>query len=196
MAEQLSVDALSVLQKAIQWTRCTDSDRGYILSDDAQMFLMEFDPRANSAQIMRLCRVSSQQRPVERAICKALFIYHANLLNWTCRCSGYQRVVQELAEELRVWESRETWAGDLWIWLSLLTANAARRSTLYQLQMQVMARLMALDSRAYDWESTLKVLQRFLLNSKLKREWKLCWDSAKALTAGPAGGAGPGIQLP
>ncbi|KIX07005.1 uncharacterized protein Z518_04981 [Rhinocladiella mackenziei CBS 650.93] len=95
---QLSVHVLAVLRNTIRWTSCIDEKYGRSSSEDEQIFLTTYDPRANSAHAMRLCRVSGEAHRVESAICKALFVYHANILNWTCRCSGYRRIVRELAE--------------------------------------------------------------------------------------------------
>ncbi len=116
-------------------------------------------------------------------ICKAVYIYHANLLGWTCRCSGYRQVVEELGSALRFWDFRETWSRDLWTWLALITANAARRGKMEHLQMEVMMSLFALSDDVQDWDSMRKVTKSFLYHSKLDREWKLCWDMAKSSKA-------------
>lgn len=173
---QLSLPALSLVGETIRWTACIDNEYHERNSNDNQSFLMRFDPRANSAQAMRLCRISSRNHPVERAICKAIFVYHANMLNWTCRCSGYRRIVEELAEAVRYCNYHERWSRDLWSWLSLLTANAARRSFLQQLQVEMTAKFLALNIDLDSWESVQSLLRKFLLHSRMDREWKLCWE--------------------
>ncbi|KIW96669.1 uncharacterized protein Z519_02060 [Cladophialophora bantiana CBS 173.52] len=181
----LSSDVLSILANTVRWTTCIDREPGSEApSEDDQAFLMSFDPRLHSAQIMRLCRLSNEERKVERAVCKALFIYYANLLGWTCRCSGYRRIVEELGDALRCWLFEEAWARDLGEWLALLTANAARRGRLDYLQMEMMAKLVAREYPAQGWESVRAGLKKFLLHSRLEREWKQCWEAAVMSGAG------------
>jgi hypothetical protein len=179
----LSVEVLSNLAKTVHWTRCIDSEPGKSSSGTDQAFLTNFDPRANSADLMRLCRASSQEHAVERAICKAVYVYYANLLGWTCRCSGYRRVVGELASALRSWDFQETWDRDLWKWLALVTANAARRGKLQHFQAEVMAGLFALGGSGQDWKSVQMAAKKFLFHNKLGREWEMCWDMAHASIA-------------
>jgi len=142
---------------------------------------MNFDPRANSADLMRLCRVSDEEHMVERAICKAVYVYHANLLGWTCRCSGYRQVVEELGNALRLWVFQSAPVGDkdLWKWIALITANAARRGKLEHLQTDAMMSLLALEDSNQGWEQMQTVTKKFLYHSRLDREWKSCWDRAK-----------------
>ena len=175
---QLSIKLLTILAKTIYWTRCIDPEPGQGPRQPDQAFLTSFDPQANSAELIRLCRLVDDSRVAERAICKALYIYHANLLGWTCRCSGYRRVVEELGETLRLWQFRELWDRDLWKWLALMTANAARRGKLQHLQTDVMASLLGLENAMQDWKSMQEVTQKFLSHCKLDWEWKLCWDTA------------------
>lgn len=179
----LSLDVLSVLAKTVRWTRCIDPSPGQSPSESDQTFLVNFDPRANSAKFMRLCRVSDDEHVIERTVCKALYIYHANLLGWSCRCSGYRRAVDELGDALRFWVFRESWDRDLWTWLALMTANAARRGKLAYLQMEVMARFLTLDDPSHDWEYLQSVTKKFLFHRVLDHEWKICWDTAKAAMA-------------
>ncbi|KIW72343.1 hypothetical protein PV04_00542 [Phialophora macrospora] len=179
---RLSVEVISSLAKTTRWTRCIDPEPGKSPSGIDQAFLTNFDPRANSADLMRLCRVSSEENAVERAICKAVYIYYANLLGWTCRCSGYRRMVEELGNTLRAWDFQETWDKGLWKWLALVTANAARRGKLQQLQTEMMTGLLALGGSGQDWKSVQLETQKFLFHSKLGREWEMCWDMAHAPT--------------
>ncbi|EXJ79317.1 hypothetical protein A1O3_08819 [Capronia epimyces CBS 606.96] len=142
MDGQLSAQVLGVLGDTVHWTSCIDHLYGQTSSDEKQAFLIGFDPRANSAKLMRLCRHSGRSRTVESTICKVLFIYHANLLNWTCRCSGYRRLVGELTEAVRLCDTQETWSRSFWSWAALITANAARRGGQEQCQFDVMAKFM------------------------------------------------------
>ncbi|KAJ9605016.1 hypothetical protein H2200_010405 [Cladophialophora chaetospira] len=178
----LSVEVLAILAKTVHWTRCIDPRPGESPSGTDQAFLMNFDPRANSAELMRLCRVSDEGHIIERAICKAVYIYHANLLGWTCRCSGYRQVVEELGHALRLWVFREAWNKNLWKWLALITANAARRGKLEHLQTEAMTSLLAMDESDKEWEQLRTVTKEFLYHSKLEREWKSCWDQAQIAT--------------
>jgi hypothetical protein len=180
LESQLSIEVLGILARTIRWTRCIDPAPGLSPSATDQAFLANFDPRANSAELMRLCRVVGEENLVETAICKAIYVYHANLLGWTCRCSGYRRVVEELGEALHRWESRKTWDRELWQWLAMITANAARRGKMQKLQIEVMAWLFAAEDTARDWESMEETTKRFLSHSRLGREWKLCWAVASA----------------
>ncbi|OCT46770.1 hypothetical protein CLCR_01883 [Cladophialophora carrionii] len=177
---QLSVEVLSSLAKTVRWTRCIDPEPGQSPSGNDQAFLMTFDPRANSADLMRLCRISGEEYAVERAVCKAVYVYHANLLGWTCRCSGYRRVVEELGTALRSWDFHKTWDRDLWKWLALVTANAARRGKLQHLQAELMTRLFASGSSEQDWKSVQLATKKFLFHRTLGREWEMCWDMAHA----------------
>ncbi|OAP62404.1 hypothetical protein AYL99_04607 [Fonsecaea erecta] len=176
----LSYDVVSVLADTVRWTRLIDREQGSEpLSKEDQAFLMSLDPRLQSARVMRLCRVSAAGHNVEQAICKAVFVYHAHLLGWTCRCSGYRRIVEELGDTLRFWTFGKPWDTELWKWLALVTANAARRGQLHHLQMELMDRFVNLDSPAPGWDSIREVLTKFLFHSRLGREWKLCWETAR-----------------
>ncbi|KIW30513.1 uncharacterized protein PV07_06254 [Cladophialophora immunda] len=181
----LSYDTLSILANTVRWTKLIDRNPGSEApSKEDQVFLMSLDPRLQSAQVMKLCRVSTPGHNVERAICKAVFIYYANLLGWTCRCSGYRRIVEELGDALRFWVFEESWDRDLWEWLALVTANAARRGQLHYLQMEVMAKFVALGSPVAGWDSIRGGLQKFLLHTRLEREWKFCWETATVSLSG------------
>ncbi|ETI29032.1 hypothetical protein G647_01485 [Cladophialophora carrionii CBS 160.54] len=177
---QLSVEVLANLAKTVQWTRCIDPEPGQSPSATDQAFLRTFDPRANSADLMRLCRISGEEYAVERAVCKAVYVYHANLLGWTCRCSGYRRVVEELGTALRSWDFHKPWDRDLWKWLALVTANAARRGKLQHLQAEVMTSLFASSGSEQDWKSVQLATNKFLFHRTLGREWEMCWDIAHA----------------
>ncbi|KIW84458.1 hypothetical protein Z517_03708 [Fonsecaea pedrosoi CBS 271.37] len=175
----LSYDTITILANTDRWTKLIDREAGSdVLSEEDQAFLVSFDPRLQSAQVMRLCRISAAERKIETAICKTVFIYHANLLGWTCRCSGYRRIVEELGDVLRSWVFEETWDRELWEWLAVVTANAARRGQLHSLQMEVMTKLMTLGDPALGWDGVRRQLKKFLLHSKLEREWKLSWETA------------------
>ncbi|EXJ65077.1 hypothetical protein A1O7_01417 [Cladophialophora yegresii CBS 114405] len=180
---QLSVEVLSNLAKTVHWSRCIDPEPGQSPSGTDQAFLMTFDPRANSADLMRLCRIAGKDCAVERAVCKAVYVYHANLLGWTCRCSGYRRVVEELGTALRRWDFHKTWDKDLWKWLALVTANAARRGKLQHLQTEVMTSLFASSGSGQDWKSVQTATKKFLYHSALSQEWEICWHMAHASTA-------------
>ncbi|KIX95922.1 uncharacterized protein Z520_08177 [Fonsecaea multimorphosa CBS 102226] len=181
----LSYDVVSILANTVRWTKLIDREPGSEApSKEDQVFLTSLDPRLQSAQVMRLCRVSAAGRKMERAICKAVFIYHANLLGWTCRCSGYRRIVEELGDALRLWVFEEPWDRELWEWLALVTANAARRGQLQHLQMEVMAKFVSLGYPTPEWDFIRGVLKKFLLHSRLEREWKFCWETAMILRPG------------
>ena len=179
--DQLSIQSLSLLADTVRWTVCVDHEYERLHSDDDEVFLMSFDPRANSAKAMKMCRISRPDRVVERALCKALFVYHANLLGWTCRCSGYRRIVAELADALRLCDYQAPGRKGFWSWLTLLTANAARRSGLQQLQAEMMTKFVAFNNEGMgSWDLVQALLKRFLLHSKLSREWRMCWETASS----------------
>lgn len=176
MDGQLSLAAISVLRNTILWTDYIDHGDGLALSEDKQKFLTGFDPRANGAQVMRLCRVSDSDHRAERSICMALFIYHANILNWTNKCSGLRLVIEELGDILLLWDFGHTWDKNLLIWLCFITGNAARRANLARLHTQLMDKAMALSEEKQTWEVIHKMLESFLVHSRLDREWKMCWN--------------------
>jgi hypothetical protein len=180
---QVSSQLLSILSKTSRWIRCIDPELGQSPSSSDQTFLATFDPRANSAELMRLCRVSDDQHIVERSICQAIYVLHAHLLGWTCRCSGYRRVVEELGHTVRSWSSQPLWDRDLWRWLTMITANAARRGKMQTLQADLMSDLLNEIGSPRDWESLRQAMQTFLYHSKLGLEWKLCWEAATVAVA-------------
>jgi hypothetical protein len=179
MDGQLSIHVMSVLEKTVRWTKCIDrgSDKSPPYYD--QGFLVEFDPRANSSLLIQWCRISSEGRNLERALCKALFVYHANILNWTCRCAGYKRIMGELLEAVRTCNPQEFWEIDFWLWMCLLAANGARRGALQQVQAEFMDNFLRLNRQKYTWVSIQGLFTGFLLHSSLISEWKLCWDMAQ-----------------
>lgn len=171
----LSVCVLTILESTIRWTRCIGSEFSNTISDDDQRFLIDFDPRANAAMVMELCRTVDQQYHLERALCKALYIYHANILHWTCRCSGYKRVVRELADNVLSASPQKQWEVDFWSWISLLITNAARRGSMPQLQSEAMTKFFSWSSRDQTWSDVADKLGEFLYHSGLGGEWELCW---------------------
>jgi hypothetical protein len=171
----LSVHVLTILENTIRWTRCIGSESMDTTSDDDQKFLVDFDPRANTAMVMELCRTLGQQRHIERALCKALFIYYANILHWTCRCSGYKRVVRELADNVLSAQPQKQWEVDFWSWMSLLITNAARRGSLPQLQSETMTKFFSWTGRDQTWDEVVDTLRAFLFHGGLGGEWRLCW---------------------
>ncbi|KAK5461381.1 hypothetical protein LTS15_003444 [Exophiala xenobiotica] len=173
ISNQLSTQLLSVLGKTVKWTTCID--QGLVdQSDSDEAFLAGFDPRSNNAEAMRL---ASSHAMLERSISKALFLCHANILNWSCRCAVYKITVLDLAETLRSDMLEKAGYEELWIWLVLVTANAARRGRLESVQSELLEKLVA--SRDCQWGSIRDVLSKFLLHSKLEKEWKQCWEMAK-----------------
>jgi len=179
MQGHLSTQVVSILDNTIRWTSCIEQGRGPNQSKIDQMFLLDFDPRSNSSQAMRICRVSSEKHAIEKAICKGLYIYHANILAWSHRCAGYLRIIEEMADTICSLEVEDAELRDFWSWLSLLIANAARRGCLYQAQVDVMAKYMALNKEGQAWESIQVNSKRFIWHSGLDREWKMCWEMAK-----------------
>lgn len=171
----LSTHVLAILENTIRWTRCIAPDSANTLSDDDQTFLIDFDPRANAAMVMELCRTVDHQYQMERALCKTLFIYHANILHWTCRCSGYKRLVRELADNVLSADPKKQWEVDFWSWMSLLIANAARRGSLPHLQSETMNKFFGWSGRDQDWDEVSDNLGAFLYPSGLGGEWRLCW---------------------
>ncbi|KAK5554311.1 hypothetical protein LTR46_007509 [Exophiala xenobiotica] len=173
ISNQLSTQLLSVLGKTVKWTSCIDQ-RLVDQSDSDETFLAGFDPRSNNAEAMRL---ASSKPMLERSISKALFLCHANILNWSCRCAVYKSTVLDLAETLRSDMLEKAGYEELSIWLVLVTANAARRGRLERVQSELLQKLVA--SRDCQWGSIREVLSKFLLHSKLEKEWKQCWEMAK-----------------
>jgi hypothetical protein len=171
----LSTHVLTILENTIRWTQCIGPDSTNTVSDDDQAFLIDFDPRANAAMVMELCRTVDHQYHMERALCKALFIYHANILHWTCRCSGYKRIVRELADTVLSAHPKKQWEVDFWSWMSLLITNSARRGSLPQLQAEVMTKFFSWSGRDQDWDEVTEKLGAFLYHSGLGGEWRLCW---------------------
>lgn len=177
---QLCIRVLSVLENSIRWMSCIDErSRGKPTESD-ETFLLDFDPRSNSAEAMRLCRASSF--PLERMICKALYIFHANMLGWSCRCSGYRHVLDELADTLCSDELPQTGYGEVWSWVAMITANGARRAGMGQIQHVVMAKILDVNE-SRGWGAIRDIMRTFLSHSTFEREWKQCWE--KAVKAGP-----------
>jgi len=183
MEGHLSIRVVSILDNTIRWTSCIEPGHGPKQSKINQTFLLGFDPRSNSAQAMRICRVSSEEHVIERAICKGLYIYHANILGWSHRCAGYLHIIGEIADTICSLEVEGLEMSGFWSWLSLLIANAARRGGMYQAQVDVMAKYMAFNREVQDWESVRVNLKRFVWYSGLDREWKMCWEMARKADA-------------
>jgi len=173
----LSVHVLTILENTIRWTRCIGPEATDTASDDDQKFLIDFDPRATTAMVMELCRILDQQRYLEKALCKALFIYYANILHWTCRCSGYKRVVSELADNVLSAQPRKPWEVAFWSWMSLLITNAARRGSLSQLQSDTIDKFFTWQGRTQDWDEIVETLKTILFHGGLGGEWRLCWSA-------------------
>ena len=171
----LSIHLMEILSNTIRWTNVINSGANGPCSDSDQDFLLAFDPRANSALVMELCRVSSQQKHWERALCRALYVYHANILNWSCRCTGYKRVVGELAEDLSSANPQKQWEMNFWSWMSLLISNAARKGALPHLQSEAMGKFFGWNSREKTWDEVEKALRGVLFHTRSIGEWKLCW---------------------
>ncbi|KIW20828.1 hypothetical protein PV08_01406 [Exophiala spinifera] len=169
--KQISAQLTSTLESTIRWTKCID-DQSACRTKNDEDFLARFDPRMNNARAMRL---SSCHEILERAICKALYLYHANVLGWSCRCAVYQSTVLDLAAILQTNTLEDAGHQELWMWLALLTANAARRGKLEQVQNEILAKL-ATGAERY-W-SIGTVIEKFLVHSMLEREWKQCWELA------------------
>lgn len=173
----LSVHVLTILVNTIRWTRCIGPEATDTTSDDDQKFLIDFDPRANTAMVMELCRTLDQQRYIEKVLCKALFIYYANILHWTCRCSGYKRVTSELADNVLSARPQKPWELAFWSWMSLLITNAARRGSLPQLQSDTMNKFFSWMGRNQDWDEIMDTLKAFVFHDGLGGEWRLCWSA-------------------
>ncbi|KAJ9643145.1 hypothetical protein H2204_002040 [Knufia peltigerae] len=170
--KEISAQLISTLADTIRWTKCID-DQSACRTDDDEEFLARFDPRLNNARIMRL---SSCHETLERAIGKGLFLYHANLLGWSCRCAVYRSTLFDLASILQTNKLETTGHRELWIWLAFIAANAARRGRLEQVQNEILAKLTTGVDQ--DWPSVSTVLGKFLVHSKLENEWKQCWELA------------------
>lgn len=178
LAGHLSLQVVSILDNTIRWSSSMEYGHGPQQAQLDQKFLVGYDPRSNSAQAMTICRVSGEKHAIERAVCKVLYIYHANLLNWSSRCAGYLRIIGELAEDIRSREVEDMEMGTFWSWASMVTANAARRAGLEHVQADLMAKFMVLDPEARTWESAQAGLKRFVSHCELEREWKTCWETA------------------
>ncbi|KAI1613677.1 hypothetical protein EDD36DRAFT_204279 [Exophiala viscosa] len=172
---QLCTQVLDVLQNSVQWVSCIDGMSRVETNKSRETFLLSFDPRSNSAKAMRLCRDSNFT--VERIICKALYIFHANILAWSCRCSGYRHVLNELADTLCSDELVQTSHGGIWSWITMITANGARRAGMGQIQNEVMAKFLDVNE-GRDWASVIRTMRFFLSHSAFEREWECCWETA------------------
>lgn len=169
---QISAQLISALEDTIRWTKCIDNQSA-CRTDDDEGFLTSFDPRLNNARIMKL---SACHEMLERAICKALFLYHANVLGWSCRCAVYRSTVFDLAAMLQTNKLEGAGYQEVWTWLALVAANAARRGKIEQVQNEILAKFTTGTHRY--WPSVSAVLGKFLVHSKLESEWKQCWELA------------------
>ncbi|KAK4945293.1 hypothetical protein LTR10_015452 [Elasticomyces elasticus] len=165
---------LSVLLNTTRWIFCIDETSRVKTDEFKETFLLSFDPRSNSAEAMRLCRASNLT--LERTICKALYILHANILAWSCRCSGYRHVLEELSETLCSDELSQRGYGEVWSWLAMVTANGARRAAMGRIQEEVMSKFQDVNE-GRDWASIICTMRFFLSHSTFEREWERCWET-------------------
>lgn len=185
IAGHLSLQVVSILDNTIRWTSSMEYGHGPQQAKLDQTFLVGYDPRSNSAQAMTICRVPSEKHAMERTVCKVLYVYHANLLNWSSRCAGYLRIISELAEDMGSREVEDVEMGAFWSWTAMVTANAARRAGLKHVQADLMAQFMVLHPEARTWESVQAGLKRFLSHGGLEREWQMCWETATDTKSAP-----------
>ena len=175
----LSIPLINVLMSILRWTAVSGSSSEDIESKTDQDFLRRYDPRATLATMMRFSRTLGHPRSIQRCISRALAILHANVLCYSCKGLGYQVLLQELANVIRNIVPISKLEKELWTWITLLAANAAKMNCLFELQDELMARLFDFSEDNTDWERVRIKAQKFLWHRKLSNEWKECWIQAE-----------------
>jgi hypothetical protein len=180
---ELSVPLIDLLSKVLQWIAVLASrnnDKG--LSHPDQTFLLQCDPRQNAAIATRYSRRLGTPNSIERCICRCLVVLHANILNWSCRCTGYQRVLGELAaiianrRLLQIDQGREDDEDEeFWSWVTLVTANAARRGAKPDLQAELISSFFTFSVQNVYWNYVKLTAKKYLWPEALSKDLEQCW---------------------